>query len=136
MTRPEPFRHCRKAVPNLSSCKIKQWNWSVVTLARDHQIELLTVLLEGGDDPAQYGSTGEGSWATQAGDLGVKATFDHSSGGAADSGLRSGLVTRYGWSGQMTNEPSAVAQTRRQGTSRRRWSQVKAHFFQESHIVT
>jgi hypothetical protein len=28
--------------------------------------------------------------------------------GAADSGLRSGLVTRYGWSGQMTNEPGAV----------------------------
>ena len=29
--------------------------------------------------------------------------------GITDSGLRSGLVTRYGWSGQMTNEPGAVA---------------------------
>ena len=28
--------------------------------------------------------------------------------GTTDSGLRSGLVTRYGWSGQMTNEPGAV----------------------------
>ena len=42
--------------------------------------------------------------------------------GITDSGLRSGLVTRYGWSGQMTNEPGAVAQTRRQGTSRRRFA--------------
>ena len=38
-----------------------------------------TVLLGDGEDPAQHGSTGKGSWATQAGDLGVKATFDHSS---------------------------------------------------------
>ena len=38
-----------------------------------------TVLLEGGEDPARHGSIGKGSWATQAGDLGVKATFDHSS---------------------------------------------------------
>ena len=38
-----------------------------------------TVLLGDGEDPAQHGSTGKGSWATQAGDLGVKATFDQSS---------------------------------------------------------
>ena len=28
--------------------------------------------------------------------------------GAADSGLRSGFITRYGWSGQMTNKPGAM----------------------------
>ena len=67
-----------------------------------------TVLLEGGDDPAQHGSIGEGSWATQAGDLGVQATFDHST-GAADLGLWPGFITRYGWSGQMTNTPGALS---------------------------
>ena len=28
--------------------------------------------------------------------------------GVADSGLRSGFITRYGWSGQMTNKPGAL----------------------------
>ena len=86
-----------------------------------------TVLLEGGEDPARHGSIGKGSWATQAGDLGVKATFHHSSRWSRRPGLRSGFVTRYGWSGQMTNEPGAFradertrcVQTQIRGTGQR-----------------
>ena len=67
-----------------------------------------TVLLEGGEDLAQHGSIGKGSraWATRAGDF--KQPFDHSICGAVDIGLRSGFITRNGWSGQMTNKPGAM----------------------------
>jgi hypothetical protein len=46
--------------------------------------------------------------------------------GAADSGLRSGFITRYGWSGQMTNKPGAKA--RKKGFS-------YFLYFDEVHII-
>jgi hypothetical protein len=55
-----------------------------------------TVLLGGGGDPAQHGSICEGSWATQAEDLGVQATFDLSIYEATDFGLLSRFITLYG----------------------------------------
>ena len=67
-----------------------------------------TVLLKGGKDPVQHGSCGKASWATQAGDLGVPAIFDHSVCGTTDFGLRSWFITRNGWSGQMTNMPGTA----------------------------